>query len=145
MESCFPIFVGTLGWWLAPWLKLCTTDNNFPVGTSLKLYHMNLCPEEAFSVFRSSTRRVSELSWCEIVHNVWSYNTTTTETWVLHCVCSLCKNCSIHSHLMQMGSGDFLGSTIVTNNYIRLTPDHQSRRGAIWNSQVSFCLHCLTE
>ncbi|XP_042223407.1 vesicular integral-membrane protein VIP36-like isoform X1 [Homarus americanus] len=28
---------------------------------------------------------------------------------------------------------DFLGSTMVTNNYIRLTADAQSLRGAIWN------------
>lgn len=29
---------------------------------------------------------------------------------------------------------DFVGSTMVTNNYIRLTPDVQSKQGAIWNS-----------
>ncbi|XP_076295456.1 vesicular integral-membrane protein VIP36 isoform X2 [Lasioglossum baleicum] len=29
---------------------------------------------------------------------------------------------------------DFYGSTMVTNNYIRLTPDLQSKQGAIWNS-----------
>ncbi|CAK9807552.1 Vesicular integral-membrane protein VIP36 [Anthophora quadrimaculata] len=29
---------------------------------------------------------------------------------------------------------DFLGSTMVTNNYVRLTPDLQSKQGAIWNS-----------
>jgi len=28
---------------------------------------------------------------------------------------------------------DFLGSTMVTSNYIRLTPDTQSKQGAIWN------------
>jgi len=33
---------------------------------------------------------------------------------------------------------DFAGSTIVTNNYIRLTQDEQSRQGAIWNKIVSF-------
>ena len=38
---------------------------------------------------------------------------------------------------------DFVGSTMVTNNYIRLTPDHQSRRGAIWNTIVSIAQkHC---
>ena len=43
-----------------------------------------------------------------------------------------------------LGSGmtipywDFMGSTMVTNNYIRLTPDLQSKQGAIWNSVVSF-------
>lgn len=29
---------------------------------------------------------------------------------------------------------DFMGSTMVTNNYIRLTADQQSKQGAIWNS-----------
>lgn len=29
---------------------------------------------------------------------------------------------------------DFLGSTIVTNNYIRLTPDLQSKQGSLWNA-----------
>ena len=29
---------------------------------------------------------------------------------------------------------DFTGSTIVTNNFVRLTPDRQSMRGAIWNT-----------
>ena len=28
---------------------------------------------------------------------------------------------------------DFLGSTMVTSNYIRLTSDDRSRQGAIWN------------
>lgn len=32
---------------------------------------------------------------------------------------------------------DFLGNTIVTNNYIRLTPDLQSKQGALWNAVVS--------
>lgn len=32
---------------------------------------------------------------------------------------------------------DFLGGTMVTNTFVRLTPDHQSRQGAIWNSKVS--------
>jgi Legume-like lectin family len=32
---------------------------------------------------------------------------------------------------------DFMGSTMVTNNYIRLTPDLQSKEGAIWNTVVS--------
>lgn len=32
---------------------------------------------------------------------------------------------------------DFMGSTMVTNNYIRLTADQQSKQGAIWNSVVS--------
>ncbi|KAK7586127.1 hypothetical protein V9T40_004003 [Parthenolecanium corni] len=29
---------------------------------------------------------------------------------------------------------DFLGNTMVTNSYVRLTPDDQSRMGALWNS-----------
>ncbi|XP_043276346.1 vesicular integral-membrane protein VIP36 [Venturia canescens] len=29
---------------------------------------------------------------------------------------------------------DFLGNTVVTNNFVRLTPDEQSKQGAIWNS-----------
>lgn len=32
---------------------------------------------------------------------------------------------------------DYIGSTIITNSYVRLTPDHQSRKGAIWNTAVS--------
>ena len=33
---------------------------------------------------------------------------------------------------------DFIGSTFVTNSYIRLTPDLQSKSGAIWNQVVSW-------
>lgn len=32
---------------------------------------------------------------------------------------------------------DFYGSTMVTSNLIRLTPDLQSQNGAIWNQIVS--------
>ncbi|KAI8777721.1 vesicular integral-membrane protein VIP36-like [Biomphalaria glabrata] len=35
---------------------------------------------------------------------------------------------------MNVPQWDFLGSTMVTNNYIRLTPDRQSKMGAIWNN-----------
>ncbi|KAK7109110.1 vesicular integral-membrane protein VIP36-like [Littorina saxatilis] len=35
---------------------------------------------------------------------------------------------------MSVPQWDFLGSTMVTNSYIRLTSDHQSRQGAIWNN-----------
>jgi len=35
---------------------------------------------------------------------------------------------------------DFMGSTMVTNNYIRLTPDLQSKQGALWNSVASIPL-----
>ena len=45
------------------------------------------------------------------------------------------------SHCLGTGFGvpnwDFLGSTMVTSNYIRLTSDDRSRQGAIWN-KVSF-------
>jgi len=33
---------------------------------------------------------------------------------------------------------DYIGSTIVTNSYVRLTPDQQSRKGAIWNKMPCF-------
>ena len=31
---------------------------------------------------------------------------------------------------------DFQGSTMVTSNYIRLTPDDRSRQGALWNKVI---------
>jgi len=31
---------------------------------------------------------------------------------------------------------DFVGNTVVTNNYVRLTSDRQSQNGAIWNIVV---------
>ena len=48
----------------------------------------------------------------------------------------------INYHIL--GSGltmpfwDFMGSVIVSGNYVRLTPDLQSKSGALWNSVVSF-------
>ncbi|XP_011174335.1 vesicular integral-membrane protein VIP36 [Solenopsis invicta] len=52
---------------------------------------------------------------------------------------------------MTIPNWDFTGSTMVTNNYIRLTPDLQSKQGALWNSvpchirnwelQVQFKVH----
>lgn len=38
---------------------------------------------------------------------------------------------------MSIPFWDFAGSTMVTNNYVRLTPDLQSKTGALWNSVVS--------
>ena len=32
---------------------------------------------------------------------------------------------------------DFMGSVVVTSNYVRLTSDLQSKFGALWNSVVS--------
>lgn len=37
---------------------------------------------------------------------------------------------------MNIPFWDFFGSTMVTNNYVRLTPDLQSKTGALWNSVV---------
>lgn len=37
---------------------------------------------------------------------------------------------------MQIPNWQYTGSTIITPEYIRLTPDMQSRRGAIWNTVV---------
>ncbi|XP_005089869.1 vesicular integral-membrane protein VIP36 [Aplysia californica] len=39
---------------------------------------------------------------------------------------------------MGVPQWDFMGSTMVTNNYIRLTPDRQSKIGAIWNNVPCF-------
>ena len=32
---------------------------------------------------------------------------------------------------------DYGGSTVITNSYIRLTSDHQSQQGILWNTLVS--------
>ncbi|KYM95094.1 VIP36-like protein [Cyphomyrmex costatus] len=51
---------------------------------------------------------------------------------------------------MTIPNWDFMGSTMVTNNYIRLTSDLQSKQGALWNSpchiqnwelQIQFKVH----
>lgn len=48
--------------------------------------------------------------------------------------------------ILCIGSGitvpnwDFMGSTIVTDKYVRLTPDLQSKSGSIWNSIVCICV-----
>ena len=44
--------------------------------------------------------------------------------------------------LSALGTGfgianwDFQGSTMVTSTHVRLTPNEQSKQGAIWNAQV---------
>jgi mannose-binding lectin 2 len=38
---------------------------------------------------------------------------------------------------MAMPHWDFIGSTMVTPKFVRLTPDSQSKQGALWNSVVS--------
>lgn len=47
-------------------------------------------------------------------------------------------------NLMHAGVGtspssqwDFWGSTLVTSQYVRLTPDERSKQGSIWNTVVS--------
>lgn len=47
--------------------------------------------------------------------------------------------CSVIGSGMSVPYWDFQGSTMVTKNYIRLTPDSQSTQGALWNSVVSVC------
>eukprot|EP00049_Salpingoeca_infusionum_P007837 m.126702 g.126702 ORF g.126702 m.126702 type:complete len:339 (+) comp13841_c0_seq1:33-1049(+) len=45
-------------------------------------------------------------------------------------------HCVQHPYMsngMDIPNWDFSGSTVVTDDYIRLTPDRQSRRGALWN------------
>ncbi|KAI8485619.1 Vesicular integral-membrane protein VIP36 [Branchiostoma belcheri] len=39
---------------------------------------------------------------------------------------------------MSIPLWDFGGSTMVTDKYVRLTPDHQSRRGSLWNQVPCF-------
>lgn len=44
--------------------------------------------------------------------------------------------------LVGVGAGpssqwDFGGSTLVTSQYVRLTPDERSKQGSIWNTVVS--------
>lgn len=36
---------------------------------------------------------------------------------------------------------DFIGSTVATNDYVRLTPDQQSRKGGIWNNMPCMLRH----
>lgn len=42
---------------------------------------------------------------------------------------------------MNIPNWDFYGSTIVTEDYVRLTPDRQSKRGSLWSNRVSVNLH----
>ena len=41
---------------------------------------------------------------------------------------------------MTIPNWDFIGNTMVTTSFIRLTTDTQSRLGGIWNKVVSFWL-----
>ena len=42
---------------------------------------------------------------------------------------------------MTIPNWDFQGSTFISSNYIRLTADHQSQKGALWNNVVSLHNH----
>lgn len=46
---------------------------------------------------------------------------------------------------MTMPYWDFMGSTMVTNDHIRLTPDRQSQQGSLWNSIVKFAIISFTQ
>ena len=37
---------------------------------------------------------------------------------------------------MDIPHWDFVGSTMVASSYVRLTPDRQSKQGALWNTMV---------
>lgn len=41
---------------------------------------------------------------------------------------------------MQIPNWDFGGATVVTGNYVRLTPDRQSKHGSLWNAVVNACM-----
>lgn len=50
---------------------------------------------------------------------------------------------SLTELIILLGTGfgipnwDFLGSVMVTGSYVRLTPNEQSKQGALWNKLVS--------
>ena len=41
---------------------------------------------------------------------------------------------------MDVPYWEFTGNTVVTSNYVRLTPDRQSKSGSLWNTVVRTCL-----
>lgn len=45
---------------------------------------------------------------------------------------------------MEVPFWDFSGATVVTNQYVRLTPDRQSKQGAIWNKMVNITTFTMT-
>lgn len=58
--------------------------------------------------------------------------------------CGLLSTCRYRSLSTGVGSSsmplwDFQGSTMLTSQYVRLTPDERSKEGSIWNHQVSPC------
>lgn len=44
-------------------------------------------------------------------------------------------------YFLKDGRWDVVGSSLVTNNYVRLTQDSQSRRGGLWNNVVRILKH----
>ena len=50
---------------------------------------------------------------------------------------SICLNVICQGSGFGIPNWDFIGSTMVTSNYIRLTTDEKSKQGAIWN-KVNF-------
>ncbi len=43
---------------------------------------------------------------------------------------------SISGTGMDIPNWEFGGSTVVSTNYVRLTPDRQSKNGMLWNTVV---------
>ena len=39
---------------------------------------------------------------------------------------------------MSIPDWDIMGHTVVADDFIRLTPDRQSKRGALWNTKAYF-------
>lgn len=50
-----------------------------------------------------------------------------------------CRSLSAGVGSSSMPLWDFQGSTMLTSQYVRLTPDERSKEGSIWNHQVSPC------
>lgn len=71
----------------------------------------------------------------------WS-STFEIEQWIINCFSFFGLKTGAG---MSLPYWDFTGSTLVTSNYIRLTPDIQSRSGAIWNSVVRSPIYKLHE
>ncbi len=48
---------------------------------------------------------------------------------------------------MDVPNWEFGGSTVVSTNYVRLTPDRQSKNGMLWNTVVMITLvvRCINQ
>lgn len=101
---------------------------------------------------------------CRWLYETWIFIGKTIFRWVRICIiysfanqlstfwpviARICLNWCLIDNVFWIGAGmtlpywDFTGSTLVTSNYIRLTPDIQSRSGAVWNSVVRIIVVCL--